>query len=231
MKKLFTLCALLFSATITTTFAGQIEKNLDPFTSVSVTGNYKVFLIESETEKIVVSNNDPNVEDEKILITVEGGTLDIKIKGDTYKQRSMEVTIYYKKVNQIDSKRGAIVTLNNVLKGDVIIFNCSTGGQVKGEIEATTAKLKISNDGLINLTGKATIAEMEVSTGGTMACGQLFTETSSAKVTAGGSITVNASKKLVASVTSGGTISYKGNPEIVEESIKLGGTISKSNNQ
>jgi hypothetical protein len=164
----------------------------------------------------------------KILITVEGGTLDIKIKGDTYKERLMDVTIYYKKVNQIDARRGARVTVNNLMKGDVITFNCSTGGQVKAELEAGTAKLKISNDGLINVTGKATIAEMEVSTGGTLVATQLITESASAKVSAGGSIKVYASKKVTVTVFfSGGSITYYGNPATVEESIKVGGTIEK----
>ena len=112
----------------------------------------------------------------------------------------------------------------------MITFNCATGGQVKATIEAGTAKLKISQDGLINVSGTATMAEMEVSTGGTLHAGLLVTETTSAKVTAGGSITVNATVKVSASVTSGGTISYKGNPATVEESIKLGGTITKLGN-
>lgn len=217
----------LFVAFVPSLIAGEIEKVVDPFTTVSVTGNYKVTMIESTEEKVQISNNDENITDDKILITVEGGTLDIKIKGDTYKERMMDVTIYYKKVLQIDARRGARVTVNNLLKGDVIIFNCSTGGQVKAQIEAGTAKLKISNDGLINVTGTATVAEMEVSTGGTLVATQLTTETSSAKVTAGGSIKVFATIKVTLSVTSGGTITYYGNPTTVEESIKLGGTIEK----
>ena len=226
MKKTFLLTALFasFGALVN---AGEIEKVVDPFTTVVVTGNYRISMQESTEEKVTVSNNDVNITDDKILITVEGGTLDIKIQGDTYKERDMDVTIYYKKVSHIEAKRGARVTLTNTLKGDVIIFNCSMGGHVKGNIEAGTAKLKISKDGLINVTGTATLAEMEVSTGGTLAAGQLITESASAKVTAGGSITVNATKKLVADVVSGGTISYKGNPAEVEQTTKLGGTITK----
>ncbi|MBI3136800.1 MAG: DUF2807 domain-containing protein [Bacteroidetes bacterium] len=226
MKKNF-LLSIVFASLATAVSAGEIEKTVDPFTTVVVTGNYRISMVESTEEKVTVSNDDVNITDDKILITVEGGTLDIKIKGDTYKERDMDVTIYYKKVSHIEAKRGARVTLANTLKGDVIVFNCSMGGQVKGNIEAGTAKLKIANDGLINVTGTATLAEMEVSTGGTLAAGQLITESASAKVTAGGSITVNATKKLVATVTTGGTISYKGNPAEFEQSIKLGGEIIK----
>jgi len=221
------LLSLAFVSAASFVSAGEIEKTVDPFTTVVVTGNYIVSMQESTEEKVMISNNDENITDDKILITVEGGTLDIKIKGDTFKERQMTVTIYYKKVHQIDARRGARVTLSNTLKGDVITFNCSTGGQVKATIEAGTAKLKISNDGLINVTGTATLAEMEVSTGGTLVASQLVAESASAKVTAGGSIKVHATKKLTCSVTSGGSISYKGNPESFEESIKLGGTITK----
>lgn len=221
------LLTTLFAAFVSLVNAGEINKAVDPFTTVVVTGNYKVTMIESAEEKVVVVNTDENITDDKILISVEGGTLDIKIKGDTYKERLMDVTIYYKKVNQIDARRGARVTVNNLMKSDVITFNCSTGGQVKAEIEAGTAKLKISNDGLINVTGTATIAEMEVSTGGTLVATQLITESASAKVSAGGSIKVHATKKVTVTVFSGGSITYYGNPATVEESIKVGGTIEK----
>ncbi len=226
MKKNLLLSSL-FTVLVSLVNAGEINTAVDPFTTVVVTGNYKVTMIESTEEKVVIVNTDENVTDDKILVTVEGGTLDIKIKGDTYKERLMDVTIYYKKVNQIDARRGARVTVNNLLKSDVITFNCSTGGQVKAQIEAGTAKLKIANDGLINVTGTATIAEMEVSTGGTLVATQLATETASAKVSAGGSIKVNATKKVTATVFSGGSITYYGNPATVEESVKVGGTIEK----
>lgn len=226
MKKILLSLSVIFSG-LTAVNAGEIDQTVGPFSTVSVQGNYVVTLIESEEEKVHIVNNDPDVEDYKILVSSEGGTLEVKIKGDTYKERKMEVTIYYKKVYQIDAKRGARVTVNNPLKGDVISFSCATGGQVKATIEATTAKMKISNDGLINVTGTATMAELEVSTGGTLHASQLVTESASAKVTAGGSITVYATKKLSVSVTSGGSISYKGNPETYEESVKIAGTITK----
>ncbi|MBK9191059.1 MAG: DUF2807 domain-containing protein [Crocinitomicaceae bacterium] len=226
MKKIIVLASLLIS-TFTASFAGEIDKALDPFTTVVITGNYRITMVESTEEKIHVVNNDVNITDDKIIIEVNGGVLDIKIKGDTYKERDMDFTIYYKSVSHIEAKRGARVTLQNTLKGEVIIFNCSMGGHVKGNIEAGTAKLKISNDGLINVTGTAKFAEMEVSTGGTLHAVELITETCVAKVTAGGSIKLNATVKLDASVTSGGNISYKGNPATFEESVKIGGTISK----
>lgn len=227
MKKNLLLTAL-FAAFVSLANAGEINKAVDPFTTVVVTGNYKVTMIESTEEKVVIVNTDENVTDDKILITVEGGTLDIRIKGDTYvKERMMDVTIYYKKVNQIDASRGARVTVNNLMKGDVITFDCASGGQVKAQIEAGTAKFKISKDGLINVTGSATVAEMEVSAGGTIVATQMTTESASAKVTTGGSIKVYASKKVTLTVFSGGTITYYGNPATVEESVKVGGTIEK----
>ena len=220
------LLALMMMTTAMVGFAGQFEKKVDPFSKVVVTGNYAVTMIESTEEKVVVFNDDSLVADEKILITNDGATLDIRLKGDTYKLRHIEIEVYYKKVFAIEAKRGCIVTLQNVLKGDVITFECQMGGQVKGEIEAVTANLKISSDGLINVKGTASIAELEVSAGGTLQAVQLVTESANAKVTVGGSISCNASKKLSIKV-SGGTVSYRGNPEVLEQSSSLGGTITK----
>jgi hypothetical protein len=224
MKKLLLLSITAMTAVIAQ--AGQFEKKVDPFTSVVVTGNYTVTLIESTEEKVIVYNEDSLVTDEKILVTNDGSALDIRLKGDTYKLRHIEIEVYYKNVYTIEARRGCIVTLDNVLKGDVITFRCQMGGQVKGTIEATTARLSISGDGLIDVKGTATIAELEVTTGGTLHAVQLKTESTSAKVSAGGSITCTASKKLAMKAV-GGSISYRGTPETIEQSDSMGGKIIK----
>jgi len=226
MKKI-TVLITLFITCFSNLYASDFEITTDPFTTVYITGNFKVTMIESDVEKIQVSNNDPDYQDAQIIASVSGGTLDIKIKKDNFKERKIEMTIYYKKVFEIEARKGCKITLNNVLKGDVLTLSCKMGGQIKGEIDAVTAKMKISNDGLILITGKAEMAELEVSTGGTLEVLGMTAESVSAKVTAGGSIKCVSNKKLSIKITSGGSVSYRGNPADYDESISLGGSITK----
>jgi len=226
MKKnvLFSTLLMTFLGTAN---AGEFDKVVDPFTTVVATRNYAVTMIESTEEKVHVVNNDVDITDDRILITVTGGTLDIRLKNDAVKDRQIEIIVYYKKISHIESKKDCRITVNNVLKQDMIIFNCSTGGKIKADVEVATIKVKISNGGTLNVGGVATTAEYEISTGGTISAINLKAEIVSAKISMLGDISCAVSKKLTASVTSGGTIKYRGNPEAKEENIKLGGTITK----
>ena len=224
--KNITFLILLLLTSVSKVYADTIEKKVDPFTAIDVTGNYLISMIQGEEEKVVVINNDIDVDSEKILIENSGGTLSIKIKGDNFKKKDMQVTIYYKNVYTIDAKRGTEVTLETPLKGEVLTFTCSTGGQVKGAIEATTAKLKISSDGLMVLSGNAKILEMDISAGGIIQAIDVAAESTTANIKAGGTIKCTAGKKLSIKIA-GGQLTYYGDPEILEESTSLGGTITK----
>lgn len=226
MKNITFLTVLLLTG-FSTAFADTIAKKVDPFTAIDVTGNYLVTMIQSEEEKVVIVNNDIEVVSEKIIVENNGATLTIKIKGDNFKKKDMHVTVYYKNVYTIDASRGSEVTLQSTLKGEVITFNCSTGGQVKGAIDATTAKLKISSDGLMVLSGNAKILEMDISAGGIIQGIDIVAESTAATIKAGGTIKCTAGKKLSVKITTGGTVIYYGEPEVFEESVTLGGTITK----
>lgn len=225
--KIIIACTLLLFAGVSSVYADTIQKKVDPFTAIDVTGNYKITMIQGEEEKVIVVNNDIEVTSDKIIIENVGSALTIKIKGDNFKKKDMAVTIYYKNVYTIDAKRGSEVTLQTPLKGEVLTFNCSTGGQVKGAIEATTAKLKISSDGLMVLSGNAKLLEIDISAGGIIQAYDIVAESTAVTVKAGGTVKCTAGKKLSIKITTGGTVSYYGEPEVFEESVTLGGTITK----
>jgi len=225
MKKNLLFSTLLISL-LTNVNAGEYELKVDPFTTVVASGNFAVTMIESTEEKVYVVNKDLEVTDDRILVTVTGGTLDLRIKNDAVKDREIEIIVYYKKVYQIDSKKDCKVTVNNVLKGDLFTFVCSTGGKIKADVELSTLKVDISNGGTVNLGGTATTAEYVISGGGTIAAINVKTETTSAKITMVGDINCNVSNKLSVKITSGGTVTYRGNPASYDEKI-MGGNVVK----
>lgn len=226
MKKTLLITALCLSL-LPTAIAGEFDKTVDPFTSVIATGNFAVIMIESTEEKVHVSNKDTEITDDRILVTVTGGTLDLRIKNDVVRDKPIEITVHYKKIYQIESKKDCKVTVSNVLKGDLFTLICTTGGKIKAEVELSTLKVNISNGGTVNIGGTATTAEYTISTGGTIAAINTKTETTSAKISMLGDINCAVSTKLSVKITSGGTVTYRGNPASFDEKITLGGTVTK----
>jgi hypothetical protein len=224
MKNLLTIVFVAFSFF---GLAGHSEIKVDHFTTVSAQGNFQVTLILSDLEKVEILKDDPDLDDDKILVEVTGSELSIKIKADVYKERELEVIVYYKKVNELNSKRGIWMIVKEPLVGDEIRLNCGNGGKIKTEVKCETVKLSISGGGSIKLTGTADIAEYSVQVGGVIAAINLDVASVYAEVSTGGEIICYAKEKLDIKISTGGNVSYKGSPESYSEKIVLGGTIEK----
>jgi hypothetical protein len=207
--------------------ASEKTFKIDNFTSVLAQGNFKVILQKSDENKVVVVNEDVNIEDDRIIAEVEGSELVLKISNDTYKAREITFTVYYKEIYNIQAKRGAWVKSEDVFTHDNIQLNVDTGSRITIKTDCNTLNAKIANGGTIELSGKAVNSNLTISKGGNIAAFDHTADNVKAKITFGGEIILTALKSLHAEVKSGGTIKYKGEPENFTQEIKLGGKIIK----
>ena len=223
MRLLFT---FLFGIT-TSLFAGDFEVKLDDFTKVDARGNFKVTLKQGDHCAAHVINNDEKVEDEKIVLEVKGGVLEIKIKGDTFFERDLEIVITYKKLYGIHSTNGTWLIAEDVLEGQEISLSCNKGGKIKADVKAENLECKISGGGSIKVSGTAELANYEISGGGALAASFLEAKSLGVTVKAGGEVICYATEKLDIQITSGGSVSYKGDPKEFTQNTTLGGKIEK----
>lgn len=227
MTKLFSLLALV--ATCFTVNAGEFERKVEGFTTITIIGNYKAKLIKSDEEKVVVTNNDEEVEDDDILAEVKGGELKIRIKNDIFKIRDIEVIVYFKEINEVKSKKGCLVACDDLIETKNLSLYAGNGGKVRVHSNCESAELMISGGGSINFSGSANSAEYKITTGGTIDAVNAEVKELTCKISAGGDIRCQATEKMFNQVTTGGTINYKfsGEESAYEEKISLGGTIQK----
>ena len=223
MKTLF---SILFLAVLSTSIAGEFEVKLDDFTELKARGNYKVTLKKGEENVARIINNDPEVDDEKFELEVEGNVLEVKIKGDIAKERDVEIIITYKTLYAIESYRGCWLIAEDVLEGDEITLKVDTGGKIKASVDTKSLTCKILSGGSIRVKGKTDFAEYSISAGGTIGAIDVECPNTLAKVKAGGEVICTANDKLEIKITTGGTVSYKGTPKELKEKV-LGGTIEK----
>lgn len=209
-----------------TTFAGTINPEVTYFNQVRFLGNYKVLLQKGTTQKVEIKNNDASLLDEKIVCEVEDSVMTIRIKGDTYKAKMMEVVVTYTDLNEISAKFGCEVTANDVFTND-ITFNSESGGKIKAAVDCANVTATINASGSIHLNGTTKNAVYKVGAGGTIGAIDLAATKVFAQVSAGGEIICAVIDDLSIKITSGGNVSYYGNPEAYEQNIALGGKITK----
>jgi hypothetical protein len=137
------------------------------------------------------------------------------------------VIIYYKKVKEINSKRGIWLVVQDTIVQEDLILKCANGGKIKADVKCETVDLHISSGGSIKLTGEVDIAEYRISTGGTIGAVNTKANTVFARISTGGEIICSVKNKLDININTGGTVSYKGQPEEYAEKIVLGGKIEK----
>jgi hypothetical protein len=224
MKSILT---FLFFATSLVASASHYDVKVDHFTTVNAIGNFAVTLIKSDVDKVSVLNDDEELDDAKIIVEVDGSELKIKIKNDAYRERELEVMVYYTSVTEVHSKRGIRLTVKETLVGDQITLNSYSGGKIKATVKCETLKCAISKGGSIKVDGVAAIAEYKISAGGAIAAIHMDVPKILAKVSMGGEVICSANGKLDIEISSGGNVSYQGEPTEYSEKITLSGKVEK----
>ena len=210
--------------------AGNFDVEIDHFTGVLAMGNFKVTLKKGDVDKVEVINNDEDIIDEKIVCEVEKDVLKLRLKGDTYKERDIEIIVTYTDLSQITSKLGCRLTVEGEMGVDEIEFNSESGGKIKATVASKKVKASISAGGSIRLSGEVDEVEYKISAGGTIGAVSLKANEVKAQVTAGGEIICSVKSVLAIKITSGGNVAYIGDPEGYEQNITLGGKITKMKN-
>ena len=209
--------------------AGTFEKELDDFTSIRAAGNYKIILKKGDVNKAEIVNNDEEVDDDEILLDVLREELRIRLKADIFKERKIEIVITYKELDLITAKKGCRIVFDKAIVQDKMEFVSESGGKIKAEVKTKKVIASISAGGSIHLKGTTAEAEYNVSAGGTIGTVSLEAEKVVATVRAGGDIICTVVNDLHIKITSGGNVSYYGEPVIFEENITLGGKVIKMN--
>ncbi|MBD3637044.1 MAG: DUF2807 domain-containing protein [Crocinitomicaceae bacterium] len=208
MKNLYTLLALI--AFTNFSFAGEVEDDLDDFTTVVANGNYKLFLKKGDQPHIKVVNNEPELEDDQIAWEVKGGELKVDIKKSIFKKLELEIYVTYNEISTIEAKGGAWINVEDVLTGNEVELKCASNGIISIELDCKTVKASVApgSNGEIKLKGKAENADLKVMTGGFISAIHLEAKEVVAKVSTGGDISCWATEKMDLKVSISGTIKY-----------------------
>lgn len=196
---------------------------LNEFDKLRVWGEFKVFLVKGDSLSAKVETQGIPASD--IAINVIGKTLEVKLKGKLYDRVSASVYITYNELRDISVSAAASVSFQDTLKAEKVSINVNTSSEFDGSLIAQTADITVGQGSTVRLRGSVSSYEVKVNTGGILSAIDLISPQTYVKVNTGATAKVYASKLIDANVSTGGSLTYTGNPEQKKIKTLVGATI------
>jgi hypothetical protein len=231
MKQLVIIFACMFSVMA---FAQTKQtRTVGDFSGISSATGIEVEITQGNENSVVVSaSKDEFIEKMKTEVD-KNGVLKIYMenkKGMGWNNKynvKLYAYVTYKSINKLMASSGSSLETKNTIKTDALSIDVSSGASVEADIQTTDCEVMISSGSDTKVKGTATNIKIDASSGSTFKGADLSTETCRASVSSGAEIKIAVSKKLSASASSGGSIKYKGNPEVERKAESSGGSIRK----
>lgn len=229
MKKIIFICAFFMSVTA---FAQTtINQNLGDFTTLKVYNGIELELIKSTDQKLEITGD----KSEKVKIKNVNNTLKLSLPfslkpSNNSADGKILIKLYYNKnINIIDANEGATITSKD-FNQDKVELNAQERAFINITTKTKYLTIIASSGGIIKVSGTAKNQEVDVDLYGIYHGFNLkSTGNSTVKAGTGAKAEVTAGETLNAKVSFGGTIFYKGNPEVVKDKKVIGGIIEKRN--
>jgi hypothetical protein len=229
MKRISFICAFFVSIAI---FAqSTITQNLGDFTILKVYNGIEVELIESVDQKLEITGE----KSEMVKIKNVNKTLklslpfSLKLANNSADGKVLIKLYYNKNINIIDANEGATITSKD-FNQDIIELSAQEVSFINITTQTNYLIVRAISGGIIKVSGTAKNQEVNVDLYGIYHGYNLISSgNSTVNSGTGAKAEISAVETLRAKVGFGGTIFYKGNPEIVKDKKVIGGIIESRN--
>lgn len=208
-----------------------VSQNLGDFTTLKVFNGIEVELIKSNEQKIEIRGK----KSEKVTIKNVDKTLKLTLAFSLKPENNSadgEVIVklfYSSNIDVIDANEGATITGKDINQ-EKLVVNSQERALINLVVNTKYIEVKTSSGGIIKLSGTTKHQDVNLDLYGVYHGFNLKTEsTSTVKAGTGAKAEIFAGETLTAKVSFGGSIFYKGNPELIKDKKVIGGIIQKRN--
>lgn len=223
MKKIAFLS--LFLLTMLASAQTTITKKLGEFTTIKVFNGINLELVKSTENKIIITGQKA----EKVTVKNKNNTLKIALKfPETTADGKVRITVYYESILQvIDANEGATVTGKGIAQPQVEI-KAQEGAFINMVVNVKHLKVKSTSGAVIKLSGSTKNQTVEANLGGMYHGYKLkVSDLNYVRAGSGSKVEVQSGETLDAKVSFGGSIFYKGTPEVFKDKKVIGGVIEQ----
>ena len=220
---------LLFIILINTSLFAQSTKttSLGDFYKIKIFSGIKLELIKDKENKLEITDN----EIDRVRFKNNNGVLKISLKfPDNLSAKETKVKLYYKQdILVIDVNEGSTITGNGIYQTNLEV-KAQEGATIQLNINTKHLKVKSVTGSIINLTGKTKNQEIEVDLYGVYhGYGIETIGNTIVKSGIGSKAEIKTGETLNAKVSFGGSVLYKGTPEVKQTKKVAGGIIKQMN--
>jgi len=193
------------------------------FDQIKVNRGMNVYITQGSPAKVVVIA-DSNLH-EVIETEVEGDVLTVTINENIRWAKEKKVMITVEKLTRLDGSSGANAYSQTQIMSENLELEASSGANLKMDVNAKYLKADCSSGANIYLSGLAKGAELGASSGANLKAGDLKADNCKMRASSGGNVTATVVERLEAKATSGGNISYYGEPASTDVDTSSGGNV------
>ena len=227
MKKIIFIGALLFVISI----HGQskVTRNLGDYTILKVYNGIEVELIKSTENKLEITGEKSEIVKVKTVNNTLKLSLPFSLKpSENAAEGEVFIQLFYKdKLTLIDANQGATITAKDFQQDEVEI-SAQERAYINLVLKVKNIIIKAISGGIVKLTGTADNQDVDVDLYGVYhGYGLKVTNSAMVKARTGAKAEIFAGKVLNAKVRFGGSIFYKGTPDLIRDKKLIGGIIQK----
>ncbi|MBL4888181.1 MAG: DUF2807 domain-containing protein, partial [Flavobacteriaceae bacterium] len=136
-----------------------------------------------------------------------------------------QIDLYYTSFEVLDVNEGGKISSSELISQNTIDLKAQEGGIININLESNFLFAKSVTGGNITLNGSSKSIEILINTGGVIEAKDLKSEYVDISITSGGRAEINCSEKVDLRVKMGGNILIYGNPNEINKSIFMGGSV------
>tara|TARA_R110001583_G_scaffold14849_1_gene61782 strand:- start:1020 stop:1694 length:675 start_codon:yes stop_codon:yes gene_type:complete len=224
MKKL---TLLLFLASSITFAQGTVSKKLGDFNTLKVYNGLTVELQKSNESKIEISGS----KSDDVVVKNSDGILKIRLQfPEGFTSEDLRIVLFYNQdIDVLDANEGSTILSDETISQLHLEVKTQEGAKITIGVNTKHLTVKAVSGGIIVLSGVTENQNIEATTGGIYESFNLKCKQTIVTAASGARAEVNASEILDAIVRFGGTIYYRGNPEVLKTKKIIGGVIKDRN--
>ena len=194
------------------------------FTVVSASEGLDVTVTQADDYEIVVEA------DENVIDLIGTDIRDGKLKIHAIKnigRATKKVHVSLPVITGLESSSGADLVTKGKVQADRITLDASSGSELRLDLMADDVQADTSSGADIRITGEANIFHADASSGSGIRARDFSVKNCIAEASSGADIDLFVSESLTADASSGGNISYAGEPRL-QERKSLSGSVHKN---
>ena len=227
-RLVFSILGLLFVIPIFS--QEKLKKNLEPFKKLEITGQMTAEIAHGETFEVKAFFDDEDLNIDNLQFNYDDDELTIRYDGGLLRELAIHLEIKIPEITKITARNRAEIRMKEAIgeNYEALIFHARSGGKMIARFNHVPwVKADIARGGSIRLIGSTPLLDLNIHSGGSIGAVRTKAERINANISMGGEIICRPDKVLNARIRGGGTIFYEGEPELIEEDIRLGGNLEK----